>query len=268
MVSIKKLNYVLLGLVSIILIVSAYSNIIMNTILPVINIPEDVLKKGDINEVASKEDLSGVATKADISEIVKGSDLETIENELYEIIRGIEEIRTTLKPTPAPTPTPMPAPPIYTIAEITLEATVVDVIKTFSHHMEPPSHSTSNTRRSTFEVKSLTQPVPTPIPTPIFPNFTPHDVYDAIVTLRIDAIIEYKSKIMDILKQGDTLELEYSWSTPYYVDGEYYEELDLKKGDRIKTSLKLLSLDEEPDLTDPTSYWWSWKYPSEVEVIE
>lgn len=168
---------------------------------------------------------------------------------------------------PGGPPPPGPPPPIYTLAEITVEATVLDVNKTFLYHYEPPSNSSMEKGTLTNWEEPLQPPSPpSPPPPPTQPNITAHDAYEIVVTLRIDSVVTYKSEIEGLLKQGDQIVMKDVWLSPHYVDGVLEEMPDLEKGDRIRVEMRLYSRYEELDLSDPSSYWWQWSYPN-IEII-
>lgn len=111
MVSTKTVNYVILGFVLISLIVTAYSTTILITITPEIHIPEDVLRKRDLSDIATKEDVSHLAKTGDLGVIVEKKDIESIQTDMVEIREMIGEIELSMPtPTPSPTPTPTPKP--------------------------------------------------------------------------------------------------------------------------------------------------------------
>lgn len=157
-------------------------------------------------------------------------------------------------PTPGPAPPP-PPPPIYILAEITVEATVLDVNKTFVSHHEGYTGAIP-----------LPPPYPTPTPPPPPTNITACDVYEIIVALRVDSIVKYKSEIEDLLKPGDQIIMKGTWLSPHYVNGVLVERPDLRRGDRIRFTLTLCSIYEKINPLEPNSYWWAWSYP-EIEVI-
>jgi len=168
---------------------------------------------------------------------------------------------------PPSLPPPGPAPPVYTIAEIRVETTVMDVNMTFLYHYEPPSNSSVKNGTLTSWEEPLQQPPPPSPPPPLGPqNITAYDIYEIVVVLRIDSIVEYKSEISDLLKQGEEIRMRDTWVSPHYVDGVLEEMPYLKKGDKIRFGMKLYSVKEELDLSDPNSYWWLWSYP-DVEVL-
>lgn len=183
----------------------------------------------------------------------------------------IEEIQRLLEePTPIPTPTPAPTPmpkTEYLLAEVKIEATVIDVNKTFILNWEPeteaePSPEPENTPSPT----PVLTPLPTPAPFPPRNNITPYDVYDVTVILRVDSIIEYQSDVGGLLKEGDDIVRNYSWTSPHYVNGELVETMDLKIGERIKTILRIWSSWKS---LDEAEFWkWSWNYQEEVNIIE
>jgi hypothetical protein len=96
------INYTIIGLAVITLILSIYSTTLSSTIMLEISLPEDALKKSDLEEVVSKDDLSELATKDEISNIAVNSDLDSIRSKIEEILETMGE----LKPTPEPTPHP------------------------------------------------------------------------------------------------------------------------------------------------------------------
>lgn len=88
----SKINHIILALVVITLIVSAYSATIQSTISPEIYIPEDVARRDDIDELATKEDLSRLLAMNDISDITTKKDIDQIYGRLEGIATLVEKL--------------------------------------------------------------------------------------------------------------------------------------------------------------------------------